>query len=153
MLLEKINQDVKNAIKEGDVFCVGVLRMMIAVFKNKEIEKRGKGENPKLSDEEIVEILFKEIKKRKEAVQIYSNAGRKDLTDKELKEISIIQNYLPVQAGSEEIEKIVMEAIEATGAFSQKDFSRVMAAAAKKLKGRAESALIVELIKKKLGNE
>lgn len=165
MLLEKINQDVKIAMKEGDDFCVNVLRLMIAAFKNKEIEKRGKGEKQELSDEEIVEILSKEVKKRKEASQIYSNAGRKDLADKELKEVLIIQDYLPVQASLEEVEKTVVEAIETTGAFSQKDpegkpwvsygarFSRVMAVAVKKLKGRAESALIAELIKKKLGDE
>ena len=153
MLFEKINQDIKTAFKKGDDFYVGVLRMMIAAFKNKEIEKKGKGEKPELSDEEIIEILSKEAKKRKEATQIYSNAGRKDLADKELKEVLIIQNYLPAQAGSEEIEKIAAEAIKETNALSHKDFGRAMAAAVKKLKGRAEPASIAELIKKKLGDE
>jgi len=153
MLFEKINQDIKTAFKKGDDFYVGVLRMMIAAFKNKEIEKKGKGEKPELSDEEIIEILSKEAKKRKEATQIYSNAGRKDLADKELKEVLIIQNYLPAQAGFEEIEKIAAEAIEETNALSYKDFGRAMAAAVKKLKGRAEPASIAELIKKKLRDE
>lgn len=151
MLSENINQDIKTAVKKGDAFQAGVLRLMTAIFKNREIEKRGKGGQSELSDEEIIEILSREIKKRKEAVNIYSGAGRNDLADKELKEISIIKNYLPVQADNKEIEKIVLEAVETTGAVSQKDFGRAMAVAVKKLKGRADSVLIAELIKKKLG--
>ena len=151
ILFEKINQDLKTAFKKGDDFYVGVLRMMVAAFKNKEIEKRGKGDKPELSDEEIIEILSKEIKKRKEAANTYAGAGRKDLADKELKEVLIIRDYLPVQASLEEIEKIVTEEIKISGALSQKDFGRVMAAAIKKLKGRSESSLIAELVKKKLG--
>lgn len=153
MLSEKISQDVKTAIKESDNFRVGILRMMIAVFKNKEIEKRGKGEKPELSDEEIIEILSKEIKKRKEAAGMYSDAGRKDLADKELNEVLIIQNYLPVQASFEEVEKIINGIIEKIGVITQKDFARIMGEAMKELKGKAESSLIAELIKKKLKNE
>ena len=164
MLFEKINQDLKTAFKKGDDFYVGVLRMMVAAFKNKEIEKRGKGGRPELSDEEIIEILSKEMKKRKEAANIYARAGRKDLSDKELKEVSIIQDYLPAQASFEEIEKIIDGIINKTGAVIQKDskesrgsennganFGRIMGEAMKELKGKAESVLIAELIKKKLG--
>lgn len=153
MLSEKISQDVKIAIKEGDNFRVGILRMIIAVFKNKEIEKRGKGEKPELSDEEVIEILSKEIKKRKEAAVIYSDAGRKDLADKELNEVLIIQNYLPIQASFEEVEKIIDGIIKRIGVITQKDFGRIMGEAMKELKGRTESSLIAELIKKKLENE
>lgn len=153
MLSEKISQDVKVAVKEGDNFRVGILRMMIAVFKNKEIEKRGKSEKPELSDEEIIEILSKEIKKRKEAAGMYSGAGRKDLADKELNEVVIIQNYLPAQASFEEVEKIIDGIINRIGVITQKDFGRIMGEAMKELKGKAESALISELIKKKLKNE
>ena len=149
--MKKLNKEIKTASKKAKIFYVGVLRMMMAAFKNKEIEKKGKGEKPELSDEEIIEILSKEAKKRKEATQIYSNAGRKDLADKELKEVLIIQNYSPAKAGFEEIEKIAAEVIEETNALSYKDFGRAMAAAVKKLKGRAEPASIAELIKKKLG--
>lgn len=151
-LKEKLNSDLKESLKAGDNFRTGVLRMILSSVQNKEIENKGKGKESKLSDEEIVEVLFRETKKRKEASETYSSAGREELAQKEIKELNIVKSYLPTQASRQEIEKIVEEAIRKTSAAAQKDFGKVMGEAMKELKGKAESSAISEIIKNKLSN-
>ena len=151
-LVEQINSDLKEFLKAGKSFEAGVLRMIIASFKNKEIEKRGNGKDINLSQEEVIDILAKEYKKRKEAMEIYTGAGRANLAEKEKQETEIIKNYLPEQMSAPEIEKSVMEIIEKLGASGQKDFGKVMGQAVKELKGKADSAVISEIVKTKLGN-
>lgn len=150
MLKEKIFSDLKEALKAGDNFRTGVLRMIIAVFKNKEIEKRGGGKPAELTEEEVIEILIREAKKRKEAADIYLKGGREDLSKKEIKEIELIKKYLPEQLNEQEIEKIVKEAIERINAKNQKDFGKAMAEAMKELKGKADAKLTSEIVKKLL---
>lgn len=150
MLKEQINSDIKEFLKAGKSFEAGVLRLMSAALGNKEIEKRGKGEDSVLTDEEIVEVLMKEAKKRKEAAEVYKTGNREDLAEKELKELEVIKKYLPEQASAEEIEKAVDKAIAATGAADVKAFGKVMAEVMKELKGKADAGTISEIIKKKL---
>ncbi|MCL5004886.1 MAG: GatB/YqeY domain-containing protein [Patescibacteria group bacterium] len=150
MLKEQINSDIKEFLKAGKSFEAGVLRLMSAALGNKEIEKRGKGEDSVLTDEEIVEVLMKEAKKRKEAAEVYKTGNREDLAEKELKELEVIKKYLPEQASAEEIEKAVDKAIAATGAVDVKTFGKVMAEVMKELKGKADAGTISEIIKKKL---
>lgn len=150
MLYQKITSELKEAMKSGDNFQVGVLRMLLSAIHNKEIEKRGKGQESVLSDEEIADVLFKEAKKRKEAKDIYSKAGRSDLFEKEAKELEIIKRYLPEQLGEKEIENAVKAAIEKVGAKDAKDFGKVIAEAMKELKGRADASLVSEIIKRNL---
>ncbi len=151
-LKEKLNTDLKDAMKSGDSFRTGVLRMLSSILHNKEIEKKGKGLKPALSEEEVIEVLAKEAKKRKEAMEISSKAGRADLSEKEAKELEIIKKYLPEQLGEEEVEKIVKAAIEKVGVKDVKDFGKVMAEAMKELKGRADASLVSEMVKKNLKN-
>ena len=148
---EKINQDFKEALKAGDASKVATLRMIIASIKNKEIDKKGKGEEGVLNDEETMDVIMKEAKKRKEAADIYKQGGRNDLVEKEQKELDIINQYLPKQLSEDEIEKIIANAIDKTGAASIKDMGKVMGEVSKETKGRADSRMISELIKKKLG--
>lgn len=150
MLHQKITDDLKRALKTGDSFLTGVLRMLLSVFHNKEIEKKGKGLDSILTEDEIVEILTREVKKRKEAVEIYERGNRNDLAQKETKEIEIIKEYLPEQLSEVEVSKIIAAAIEKTGAKEMKDFGRVMGEAMKDLKGRTDSLVVSETIKKKL---
>ena len=150
MLYQKLTSDLKDAMKSGDGFKVGVLRMLASAFHNKEIEKKGKKLDPILSEEEAIEILFRETKKRKEAMEIFTKAGRNDLAEKELKELEIIKKYLPEQLGEEEIEKNIKAAIEKIGANNIKDFGKVMAEAMKELKGRADASLVSGILKKQL---
>lgn len=150
MVKQRINDDLKGALKSGDSFVAGVLRMIIASFKNKEIEKRGKGEIADLSEAEVIDILAREMKKRKDAADAYVGGGRNELVQKELQEIDVIKKYLPEQLSVSEIEKIVNKAIEQVGVQSQKDFGKVIGEAMKELKGKADSSEVSAIIKKKL---
>lgn len=152
MLKEKISSDLKESLKAGDSFRSGVLRMIISAFQNKEIEKRSGGKPAELTEEEAMEILIREAKKRKEATEIYSKGGRDDLSQKEIQEIELIKKYLPEQLSEQEIEKIVKATIEKIGAKDVKEFGRIMAEAMKELKGKADAKLTSEIVKKLLSS-
>ncbi|MEK7149701.1 MAG: GatB/YqeY domain-containing protein [Patescibacteria group bacterium] len=151
MLKQKISDDLKAAMKSGNAFELGVLRMLIAAINNKEIEKRGKGGDSVLIDDEVMDVVVKEAKKRKESIDVYKQGNREDLAQKELKELEIIQTYLPKQLSEQELEKIIDEAIKTTNASTVKDLGKVMGLVSKETKGRADSKAISEIIKKKLG--
>ncbi|MEK7549203.1 MAG: GatB/YqeY domain-containing protein [Patescibacteria group bacterium] len=152
MLSQKINQDLKEAFKGKDDFRVGVLRLIISALRNKEIEKKGKEEEKELSDEETIEILGKEAKKRKEAAEIYNKGGRNDLAEKEKRELEIIKKYLPEQLSEVEVEKIVKAVIEKVdvSASGGKEFGIIIGEAMKELKGKADGKLVGEIIKRLL---
>ena len=150
-LKQKISEDLKAAMKNANEFELGVLRMIIAAIHNKEIEKRGKGGESVLIDDEVMDVVVKEAKKRKESIDIYKQGNREDLAQKESKELEIIQAYLPKQLSEQELEKIIDEAIKTSGALTIKDLGKVMGLVSKETKGRADSKIISEIIKKKLG--
>jgi hypothetical protein len=157
MIQQKIKDDLIDFLKAGKSFEVGVLRLISSVFKNKEIEKKGRQDGNLvqeaiLTDEEVVDILMKEVKKRKEAADIYKKGDRENLAEKEMKELEVIKKYLPEELSAEEIEKIVNKAIAVIGAASVKDIGKVMAEAMKELKGRADASAVGAMIKKKLEN-
>lgn len=142
---EKLSGDLKESMKAGDSTKVGTLRMVLSAIQNRAIEKKAKSKE-ELTDDEILDIFRKEAKKRKEAIEIYSKAGRDDLKDKEVSELNIIQTYLPPELGEADIEKIAKGAIKA----GAKDFGGVMKAVMKESKGRADSRLASAIIKKLL---
>lgn len=148
---QQIIEDIKTAMKSGNGFELGVLRMIIAAINNKEIEKRGKGGESVLIDEEVMDVVVKEAKKRKESIDVYKQGNREDLAQKELEELEIIQTYLPKQLSEQELEKIIDEAIKTTGASTVKDLGKVMGLVSKETKGKADSRMISEIVKKKLG--
>ena len=150
MLHQKISDNLKETMKAGQEFEVGVLRMLLSALHNKEIEKKGRGLEPALLDDEAIEVLSREAKKRKEAVEIYQKAGRRDLAEKEARELEIVKKYLPEQLSGEKIKKIVAAAVEKTGAKDIKDFGKAMGEAMKELKGRAEASTVSEAVKKLL---
>jgi uncharacterized protein YqeY len=152
MLQQKISNNLKEALKSGDAFKAGTLRLLISALHNKEIEKKGKGQESILSDEEVIEVLSREAKKRREASEIYSKGNRADLADKEKKELEIIMGFLPTQLSPEEIEKVILAVIEQVKPQGPKDFGRVMAEVMKELRGRAEAGVVSEIVKKKIGN-
>ena len=149
-LLETIRDNLKTAIKEKQEFKTGVLRLLNAIFQNKEIEKKGKGLEIELLDEEVVEILSREAKKRKEAIEMYKQGSRDDLAQKENNELEIINKYLPEQLSKEEIEKIVAKAIEKISGKDSKDFGKAMGESMKELKGQADAKIVSEIVKKLL---
>ncbi len=142
---EKLSGDLKESMKAGDSTKVGTLRMVLSAIQNRAIEKKAKSKEY-LTDDEITDVLRKEAKKRKEAIEIYSKASRDDLKNKEVSELNIIQSYLPPELGEADIEKIAKEAIKA----GAKDFGGVMKAVMKESKGRADSGLASAIIKKLL---
>ena len=150
MLHQKISDNLKETMKAGQEFEVGVLRMLLSALHNKEIEKKGRGLEPALLDDEAIEVLSREAKKRKEAVEIYQKAGRRDLAEKEARELEIVKKYLPEQLSGEKIKKIAAAAVEKTGAKDIKDFGKAMGEAMKELKGRAEASTVSEAVKKLL---
>ena len=152
MLKEKISEDLKQALKSGDQAVSGTLRLIMAAFANREIDKRTKTGESILTSEEELEVLIKEAKQRKESAEAFLKGDRNDLMQKELNELEIIKNYLPEQLTSEEIEKIVDEAIVKIGASSVKNMGKVMAEVMKEAKGRADSREISEIIKNKINN-
>ena len=147
---QKISNDLKESLKSGDSFLTGVLRMIVAAFKNKEIEKKGKGENPELTESEIIDILSREAKKRKDAADAYVSGGRSELAQQELRELDIIKKYLPAQLNTEEIEKIVDKAIKIIDVKSQSDFGKVIGESMKELKGKADASEVSAIIKIKI---
>ncbi|MFH1759365.1 MAG: GatB/YqeY domain-containing protein [Patescibacteria group bacterium] len=153
MLKEKINENLMVAMKSGDAFAVEVLRGLNAVLHNKEIEKRSKEGEDELTDEEVVEVLSREVKKRKEAVELYKQGNRPELAEKEEKEMVIIQKYLPEQMSEEEVEKVVNEQIKILRSAQndgESSFGNVMKAVMAELKGKADGKVVSEIIKEKL---
>ncbi|MEK7193930.1 MAG: GatB/YqeY domain-containing protein [Patescibacteria group bacterium] len=153
MLHQKINDDQKEVMKAGKDFEVGVLRMLLSVLHNKEIEKKGKGQEPVLTDDEVIEVLAREAKKRDEAAEMYVKGGRQELADKEKSEAEIIKKYLPEQLSEEETTKLIEQVLAKTGAKEIKDLGRVMAELMKDIKGRADTKMASEIVRKKLGGE
>jgi uncharacterized protein YqeY len=147
-LKEQISEDIKNALKAGDSFTAGVLRMVVAALQNKSIEKRGKGEEEELTQEEILEILAREAKKRKEAIELYKQGDRQELADNEEKELAIIEKYLPQQMSKEEVVEIVLAIIEKN---KPENFGEAMKLVMAELKGKADGKMVAEVIKDQLG--
>lgn len=145
MLKEQIKNDTINAMKEKNEEVVATLRMLGAAMKNREIELKKREEG--LTDEEVLEVVSKEAKKRKDAIEAYQKGGRQDLVDKETNELKILETYLPAQLSDEEIEKEVKKAIEELGATSLQDFGKVMSTAMPHLKGKADGAKVSEIVK------
>jgi hypothetical protein len=144
-LFNKLQEEMKAAMKSGDKDKLSTIRMLISEIKKVQIDSK-----KELSDEEIISILQKYIKQRKEAYAQYEQAGRKDLAEKELKEIEIVQQFLPPPLSEEELIKIVEETIHEVGASSIKDMGKVVKAVMDKVKGRAEGSLISKIVKEKL---
>ena len=146
MLEDKIKGDQMNAMKAKLPFELGVLRMITSALKNFSIEKKSKSLDEKLSDEEVMQLLSREVKKRLDASELYIKGGRIDLADSEKKEADIIQKYLPPQISEDELNKIVESKIKE----GLKDFPSLMKDLSTMLKGRIDGRLLSEIIKKKL---
>ncbi len=144
-LIIKIQEDLKTAMKRGDKATVSALRLIIAAMKQKEIDTR-----KILTDSEAAVILNRLSKQRKDSISQYLAASRTDLASVEEHELKIIEDYLPEQMSSEEVEAKVLSAIESVGAKSLKDMGKVMAKLKAELHGNADMSLVSEITKKNL---
>jgi len=174
---EKINRDLKVAIKEKELFKVNTLRQLLAVILNKEKEKKYKLSQSEteplredlkkksfLEDEEIIEIIASEVKKRKEAISEFEKGRREgssqqflekvgNLIEKEEKEIKILQKYLPAPLSVEEIKNLAEKVIKQIGAEGLKDMGKVMKEIIPQTKGRAEGALVSKIVRELLSSK
>ena len=146
-LFEKVNEEIITAMKERDKVALDTLRNIKKVFLE---AKTAPGANDTLEDADALKIIQKLAKQGKESAQTYIDAGRQDLADAELAQVSVIERYLPEQLSEAEIEKIVKTIIEQTGAASMKDMGKVMGMANKQLAGKADGKTISGIVKKLL---
>lgn len=143
-IIKKALQDsVKQAMLSKDKPRLETLRMVMAAIKQREVDER-----IELNDEQIITLLDKLIKQRRESVKQYTDAGRQELADKESFEIELIQGFLPAQLMEEEIVNIIKQAIDSVGATSAKDMGKVVTAVKPQVIGRADMGLVSSLIKK-----
>jgi len=150
-LKEQIGEDIKAAMKAKDKIRLETVRSIKKALLEKEVELRVKGRDS-LSPEEEIELLAKQAKQRRDSIEQFQNAQRQDLADKEAAELAIIETYLPKQVSEAELNEIVDSIIESTGASSPKDLGKVMGAAMKQLKGKADGKAIQALVKSKLSS-
>ncbi|MFQ5582453.1 MAG: GatB/YqeY domain-containing protein [Mariprofundaceae bacterium] len=147
MLIEKITDDMKAAMKAGDKARLGAIRMLRAAIKDKEIEA-----GHPLEENEVLAVLAKLVKQRKDSATQYADAGRADLEASELAEVEIFQAYLPEQLSEDEIATIIEKAVTETGASSMRDMGKVMAAVKAEAEGRADMGRLSGLVKARLQN-
>ncbi|MFO7604210.1 MAG: GatB/YqeY domain-containing protein [Gammaproteobacteria bacterium] len=146
-LKTRITEDVKTAMRNKDKVLLGTLRLITAAIKQREVDER-----IELDDSQVLAVLEKMVKQRKDSIAQYSKAGRDDLRSIEEAELAIITTYMPEQLSAAEIETLINEAVAASGASEMKDMGKVMGILKPKLAGRADMGLVSQLIKKRLAN-
>ena len=144
-LKQTITDDMKSAMKAGEKERLGTIRLILSAIKQQEVDSR-----KDLEDSDIIAILDKMSKQRRESIDQYEKAGRDDLAGKEKAELEILQTYLPSQLGDDEIAAMIDEAIQATGAEAMKDMGKVMGILKPKMQGRADMAAVSAQIKSRL---
>ena len=144
-LTDRLQADVKSAMREGDAFRRDTLRMALAAAQNAEKAKRAP-----LTDDEGIGVITREVKRRRESIEAYEKAGRIDLAELERAEAAILAAYLPEQLGEEELLPIVRAAIAESGASSARDMGRVMSVVMPRVKGRADGKVLSGLVAQEL---
>jgi hypothetical protein len=145
-LKERIQQDMKDAMRAGDKSRLGTIRLMLAAIKQKEVDDR-----KDLDDAEVTLVLDKMVKQRRESISQFEKAGRADLVEQETAELAVIQSYLPEPLGESELNTLIDAAMSQTGATSIRDMGKVMALLKPDLQGRADMGAVSALIKARLG--
>ena len=143
-LKDKINQDLKEAMKAGDKIRLQTIRSIRALI----LEFEKSGANREMTEEDEIKLLTSAAKKRKESIEQYTKGGREELALKEAEELKIIETYLPKQLSEQEVEEFVKNLAAEIKAESKKDFGRLMGASVKALKGKADGNLIRGIVEK-----
>tara|TARA_B100000035_G_scaffold311580_1_gene321376 strand:- start:18958 stop:19404 length:447 start_codon:yes stop_codon:yes gene_type:complete len=146
-LKDKINEDMKSAMRSKDVALLGTIRLIQAAIKQKEVDER-----ILVDDSSVISIIEKMLKQRNDSIEAFKKANRTDLVDKEEFEVSVLKNYMPEQMNAEEVEKIIQEVIKKIGASSMREMGPVMAQAKEILSGKANMAEVSKIIKAKLSS-
>ena len=145
-LKERLTEDMKSAMRAGDKERLATVRLALAAIKQREVDER-----ISLDDAQVLGVLEKMIKQRREAITQFEAGNRADLVAKETAEIAVLQQYLPAQMSEAEIDALIEEAIQSTGAASIKDMGKVMAVVKAKAQGRTDMGALSARIKQKLG--
>jgi len=146
-LLDRIRQDLKTSLKEGDKLKANTLRFVLSNLNYAKIEKR-----KDLTDQETIDVIQKQAKRHQESIEIYKKASRPELADKETQELEVISVYLPAQLSEKELAAEVDKAISHFSVSTPSDMGKVMSYLVPQLKGRADGKLISQLVKEKLSN-
>jgi uncharacterized protein YqeY len=145
-LLKQIDQDLVKALKSGDHLAADTLRGLKSDIKYFQLEKR----LDEVTDDDIIGVISSSAKRRRDSIEQFKAGGRQDLVDKESRELEIVQHYLPDQLTEDDIEKIVKEAVEETGAQSPGEMGKVMKVVMPKVKGRADGKIVQKIVTRTL---
>lgn len=145
-LKDRIKDDIKQAMRDKEEARLVTLRMLAAAIQRKEVDER-----IALDDTQVIAVIDKQLKQARESIEQYEKGGRADLADKEKREMAILQVYMPAALSDSDVDKLVAEAITATGAASVKDMGKVMSALKPQVQGRADMGALGAKIKAKLG--
>ncbi|ARR48344.1 GatB/YqeY domain-containing protein [Photobacterium damselae subsp. damselae] len=145
-LIERLKDEQKAAMKARDKARLGAIRLALAAIKQREVD-----EKITLADDDIVAVLTKMVKQRRDSVAQYEAAGRQDLADVELAEISVLEEFMPQPLSNDEVAALLDEAIAATGAAGMQDMGKVMGVLKPQIQGRADMGKVSQLVKTKLG--
>ena len=144
-LKAQLTEDLKSALRSGDKLRTSVIRLLTALIKNREVEKRGP-----LTDAEALQAVSASCKQRQEAIEQYRQGGRQDLVDKETAELAILHSYLPAALSPDELQTLVQEAIRNSQASSPREMGKVMALLIPKVTGRADGKVVSTLVREML---
>ena len=151
MLRTELNEALKTAMKARDQRAVSTVRLILAALKDRDIAARPKGITEGISEEEIVEMLHKMVRQRRESIELYEKGGRLELAQQEQEEIGVIERFLPKQMTEAEMAEAVAAAIGETGASSIKDMGKIMGLLKQRFAGRMDFAKAGQQVKQKLG--
>jgi uncharacterized protein YqeY len=144
-LRNRITEDMKAALKAGEKERLGTIRLALAAIKQREVDER-----ITLDDTQVLAVLEKMIKQRRESITQFQTGGRADLVAKETAEIGVLQGYLPAQMSEAELDELIAQSIAASGAIAVKDMGKVMALVKPKAQGRADMGAVSARVKQKL---
>ena len=147
MLKQRIQDDMRSAMKGGDKRKLGVIRLVMAAIKQREVDER-----IELDDDQVLAVLDKMVKQRRDSIEQYEKAGRDELAEQEKFEIEVLQEYLPEALSEDEITDLIKQVMAETGAESMKDMGKVMGMLKPKLQGRADMGAVSAKIKQLLGS-
>ncbi len=150
MFRTELSDALKDAMRAKEVRAVSTLRLILAALKDRDIAARGKGNSEGISDENILDLLQKMVRQRRDSIELFEKGDRQDLADKEAEEIEVIQRFLPKQLDPDQLRGAVQEVIEELGAATIKDMGRVMAALKERYAGRMEFGKASALVKERL---
>lgn len=150
-LKERINEDLKAAMKAGDKIRLEAVRAIKKDIIEKETAEK-RAQRGDLTPEEEIEVLTTMVKRRRDSIEQFKQAGRNDLADEEIKQLAVIEQYLPAQLSEAEVKDVLQKIIAQVGATSAKDVGKVMGAAMKELKGKADGSVVQRIAKELLPN-